>query len=338
MPFSINLRSRVLVGAGLLAVLLGGGSAWYAIVEGFSPLDAIYQVVVTISTVGFSEVQPLDTSGKLFTIVLILGGVGVVYYLATSAVEHVVTGTIGEAFGWQLMNRKIDRLHDHVVLCGYGRVGRAIAQELSSRAEQLVVVDRAVDRLQAARANGLLTVLGDATEESVLRDAHVDTARVLVAASDSDAGNVFIALTARALRPQLFIIARAGTESAERRLRAAGANRVLSPFLIAGRRMALAAMQPQIVDFLDTMYGGSSGPALLAEFVIDGDSIELSGVTIDKAFEATGGTQVLGVVRAGELIISPPGDTTLASGDRLLVYGDQAVLEQLSALVPPGGE
>ena len=331
MPPLLNSRIRIVRGAVVLAAMLGVGTAWYVVIEGFTVLEAAYMVVVTVSTVGYEEVRPLDTSGRLFTMALIFTGVGLVLYLAVSVVEDAVTGRIGEALGWQRMSRRIDRMHDHVVVCGFGRVGREIASELQERGEEVVVVDRDASRTQQARDTGLLAVLGDATEESALRTAHVETARVLVAASDSDAGNTFIALTARALNAELMIIARAGSESAEQRLLTAGANRVLSPYRLAGRRMALAAVQPMMVDFLDSLYHSGS-PGLLAEFAIEGDTTALAGATLAEAFDDLGTVRVLGLLRAdGQLVVAPGGGAELALGDRVIVYGEQGLIESLSA-------
>lgn len=220
------MRRLIVLGA-LLVTVLACGTAWYGLVEGFSVLDALYQAVTTLSTVGFQEVRPLDASGRLFTIVYILGGVGLLFYTATTTVEMIVVGELAEELGLRRVGRKVRKMNRHFVICGYGRVGREVGDELSSRHEAYVIVDRDEATLAAARAPGVTVVCGDATEEATLRTAGVERARALIAAADSDVENTYIVLTARALSPQLFIVARAGTESAERRLLSAGADRVV---------------------------------------------------------------------------------------------------------------
>jgi voltage-gated potassium channel len=228
-------------GLSLLFVVLGG-VAWYVFVEGFTPLEAVFMAVTTVTTVGYQEVRPLDTSGMLFTTGYILLGVGLAFYTVVALVEAVFVGDVGEALGLHRQERKVRRLEQHHILCGFGRVGREIAYELAQRRVEFVIIDRDEVQQLAARDLGYLTVLGDATEESVLREAGVDRARVLIAASDSDVGNTFVTLTARALNPALTIIARAASQPGERRMFEAGANQVISPYQIAGHRMALAAV------------------------------------------------------------------------------------------------
>ncbi len=234
--------ARILRSLGALVLVVLGGAAWYALVEGFTPLNAIYMAVTTVTTVGYREVQPLDTSGMVFTIFYILVGVGLAFYTVVAFVEAVVVGDVTEALGLRRQERRVRGLDQNHVLCGFGRVGQEIAYELHQRDVSFVIIDRDEAQQSAARELGYLTVLGDATEESVLREAGVERARVLIAASDSDAGNTFVALTARALNPSLTIIARAASESGAKRMLAAGANDVVSPYQIAGHRMALAAV------------------------------------------------------------------------------------------------
>ncbi len=313
----------------LLLAIVVTGTTWFAVFEHFDLVDAFYQVILTLSTVGFEEVHPLDPSGRIFTIFLILGGIGVMATAATQVVELVVVGELQERLGLVRSGRKVRRMADHYIVCGFGRVGEEIARELRNRHAEVVVVEMQPDRLALARELGCGTVQGDATEEPQLVEAGVQRARVLIAAADSDVGNTYIALTARSLNPRIFIVARAGSDAAEARLRTAGADRVISPYRISGRRMALAAVQPMILDFVDflaTQRDGNAG--VLAEIVVDET---LAGRTIADAF-ADDAIRVLGLARSGDpIVVGPGGSVRLQSGDQLMIYGTQAAIEALSA-------
>ena len=316
----------------LLAALVAVGTAWYMAVEGWSLLDALYMVMVSITTVGYNEVRPLDDSGRIFTLFYVPFGVGVLLYLVGVTVEGLVLGEVAQAFGLQRLNRRIGRMRDHIVICGYGRVGQEVAAELVERGESIVVIEREADAAEAARQAGVTVLLGDATDEAILRQSHVDTARVVVAAADNDAENAFVTLTARALNPDVLVVARASTESGERRLRAAGADRVISPAQLAGRRMALQAVQPLVVDFIDSIARhGRLENRMLAELVVEAEAEHLAGQTVAQAFGALTSCRVLGVERAdGDFEVGPSGDTMLRLGDRLMIYGDARVVEGLA--------
>ena len=324
-------RLQLLTGG--LAAFIAFGTMWYWLVEGFPPLDALYQAVTTLTTVGFREVQEFDTSAKLFTIVYILSGVGLLFYTASAVVEKVVVGELAEELGLRRSNRKVRRMERHFVICGYGRVGHEVAHELASRGERFVIVDRSEHSFAGTDHPEAVIVHGDATEESVLHSAGVERARALLAAADSDVENTYIVLTARALNPSLFIVARAGSDSAERRLVSAGADRVISPYRIGGRRMALSAVQPMLMEFMDTLArAGTDDDRILAEIVVEEEAAGLGGRTIQEVFPADCGVQVMGIECAGGgLQIGPRGDTSIGAGDRLMVYGEASAISTLSA-------
>lgn len=329
----MSTTRRLWLPVSLLLVAVLTGTVWYAVVEAFPPLDALFMAVITITTVGYREVQPLDTSGQLFTIAYLLTGVGLVFYTVVAVAQALLVGEVAEVMGLQRQERRVRRMQDHFVLCGFGRVGQEIAHELHERGASLVVVDREPERAASARQRGYLTVVGDATEDAVLREAGVERARVLIAAADSDAGNTFVTLGARAMNPQLFIIARAGSDSAEQRMRTAGANRVISPYLIAGRRMALAALQPLLLGVIEESTGAQpDGVNMLAELVVGPEAPRFAGKTIAEALAGLRTTRVLAVERpGGDLVVAPPGERVLESGDRLVLHGDHGEIEELSA-------
>jgi len=315
----------------LLAVVFAIGIAWYELVEGFTFLEALYQAVTTLSTVGFSEVQPLDTSGRIFTIAYILGGIGLMFYVGGALVEMVVAGEVREMLGRRRSGRRVQRMEQHVILCGFGRVGQEIAAEFERRGVEFLVVDRDQSAIDDASGRGFAVVHGDATEEAVLREAHVERAHSLVAAADSDVGNTYIVLMARSLNEDLYIVGRAGSPSAEQRMVSAGGDRIISPYRIAGRRIAWSVVQPFILDFVDVLASRrSEDDHVLAQIIVD-ESSGLHGRTIASAFQDLDGLSLLGVERPeGELVIGPSGTQELQKGDRLMVYGDQRALEQLS--------
>lgn len=300
-------RRRLLFASALLALLVVTGTSWFAIVENFSMLDALYQVVVTVSTVGFEEVNPLDTSGRIFTMLFILLGIGIMFYVAGALVEELVVGGVAATLGQGRLNRRIRRMHDHHVICGYGRVGAAVAEELLAHGEHPLVIDSDASRLALAQAAGLTALSGDATDEATLVQAQVSAAKVLIAATESDAANTFIALTARALNPEIYIIAGARNDSSVPRLEAAGANRVFALHRIAGRRIALAAVQPMLLNFVDTISRHDpDSVTMLAELLIDDEAAPLAGQTISAVFASLRDTRVLGLERLdGGLIVGP---------------------------------
>lgn len=320
-----------------LALSLGGvialATAWYALIEGFGWLSALFQAVTTISTVGYDEVEPLDRSGRIFTIVYIMSGIGVMFYVATAIIEQLVVGGLMEQFTGNRQERRIRGMQDHYVVCGFGRVGREIARELGTRGHELLVIDSDQEALASARDAGYATLHGDATEEATLLSAHVERAKALIAAADSDVGNTYIALTARTLNTDLFIVARAGSDEAEKRLLSVGANRVVSIYRIGGRRMALSVVQPLVIDFVDHLSAHEPHDTnILAEVLVSEEGAALAGRRLSDVFGELEGVRVLGVHRAdGGFELAPSGQVKLSHGDRLMLYGDEHEIERLSS-------
>jgi voltage-gated potassium channel len=313
-------RYRIAVGIGILVALIAFGTTGYMLIEGWSFLDALFMTATTITTVGYREVHPLDTSGRVFTMVLLLFGVGTAFYLLTTFVSIVVEGDLRQVLGKTRMKSRIGQLRDHHILCGFGRVGEEIAREFAERDMHFVVVENNEEAVRRCAEAGYLMIQGDAAQDDVLIEAGVARARSLLAASDSDSGNTYITLTAKALNPALFVVARAGKRESEPRVRRAGADRVISPYTLSGRRMALSAIQPNIVDFIDTLAVQRDGGRMLAEIEVDGES-QLLGQFVRHVVESTAVT-VLGIQRAdGELIVGPREDVRLEEGDRVMVVG-----------------
>jgi voltage-gated potassium channel len=323
---------RVVYGLAGLSLVLSIGTAGFILIEGWSFLDALYMTVTTVTTVGFSEVKPLSPEGRLFTIGLVLVGVGIAFYILTAMVAAIIEGDLRLVFGARRLRSALDRLNDHHIVCGYGRVGEEVARELRDRKVSFVVLDRDAGAVERARADGMLAIQGDATSEDALKNAGIMRCRSLIAASDSDAANTYITLTARGLRGDIFVVTRVSTTEVTAKLRQAGASRVVSPYAIGGRRMALAAIQPIMADFIDIV-PDAHGDRILAEFLID-DSCGLVGRQISVALAGCRDVVALAVRDTqGRMTVGPAGSTLLAEGDRLVVVGEEDDLRSIGGAV-----
>ena len=312
----------------LLAVLgvVVAGSIGY-LVLGFSLLDAVYQTVTTITTVGFREVHPLGVAGKIFTITLIVVGVGTALYAFSVVLESLVEGHLRQHFERRRMERSIARMSGHTIVCGWGRVGRAVAGYLAGQGAAVVVID--LDPARVAEVT-YPALTGDVTDDEMLRKAGIMRARALVTAINTDAENVYVTLSARALRPDLIIVARARTEASEPKLLRAGATRVVNPQRIDGQRIAAAALQPNVVEFLDVVMHDGSLEFRLEEVPVRGGS-RLAGRTLEEASvgETTGALVLALRGRDGTFLTNPPMQTPVDAGYVLIAIGTQ---QQLSAL------
>jgi voltage-gated potassium channel len=315
---------------GLAAFLLTAvGVAGYMVIEGFGFFDAVYQTVTTITTAGFGEVEPLSTEGRAFTLALIVAGIIIILYVLTGVMQIAVEGELENLLGTRRARGRMKRLSNHHVLCGFGRVGEEIAREFISRDAPFVIVESNPEAIDRARQKRYLLLVGDATLDDVLRAAGAERAGCLLAASDSDANNTFIVLAARALNPNLFIVARAAFPEGEPRMRRAGADRVFSPYITAGRQMALSAVHPVVVEFIDTLAMGRTDSPILAEIDVTGAS-KMAGRTIHDVLHQFPSIVVLGLENAaGELRVGPTSDTVLQLGDRVIVMGREEELEQI---------
>jgi len=285
--------------------------------------------VTVLTTIGFREVRPLDDSGRVFTIFLAVAGVGAIFYGLISLFQFVIEGELGLLIGRQRMKGQIERLRDHYILCGFGRVGEEIAREFVDRDLPFVVVENNPEAIQRAEKRAYLLLVGDATTDEILKEAGIDRAACLLAASDSDAGNTFIVLTAKALNPGLFVVARAAYPESEPRMLRAGAERVFSPYIIAGRQMALSALHPVVVEFIDTLASRTEDAPVLAEIDVS-EASDLAGRTIHDVLHQFPSVVVLGLENAaGELRVGPPSDTGLGLGDRVIVMGREEELAQI---------
>ena len=314
-----------------LVLLLGFGVAGYMIIEGWSFLDALYMTVISVTTVGYDEVAPLSDAGRIFSIVVILLGVGTVLYILTIIVQTVIEGELAEALGVRRMRSRIDALNDHYILCGFGRVGEEIAQQFARRNVPFVIIEMNAEVVERCLGHEYLVVVGDATQDAVLERAGISRARALMAASDSDAGNTYITLTAKALRPELFVICRVSQQGGESRARRAGADRIVSPYSLAGRRMALSALQPMTVDFFD-LIASDRGDQILAELVVSDVSL-IANLETHQAMHRSKATTLLAIQNEnGTMLVGPPDRYRLKPGDRLMLLSNEADMEELGRI------
>jgi voltage-gated potassium channel len=325
-------RSRhVVLGFAALAGVVIVGTVGY-VVLGFGVLDAVYQTVTTITTVGFREVEPLDGAGQIFTIVLILAGVGTALYTLTVGLEALVEGHIGEAMGRRRMDKQIGALDGHVIVCGWGRVGRAAARELESAGKPVVVIDSDAERA-ALIPRSYPHVHGDASDDDVLDEAGIDRAAALVAAVSTDAANLFITLSGRSLRSDLFIVSRAREESSVNKLLRAGADRVVNPQEIGGARIAAFVSRPRVTDFLDVVMHTRETELVLEEISLAPES-QLVGLSLGEAkVRDRTGALVLAVHDPTVGLVSNPGaSVVMNAGQTLLAIGTPAQLENLTQI------
>ena len=306
----------------LLFMILAGGTAGYIFIEGWSFWDAFYMTVTTVATVGFREVHPLTFAGQVFTILLIFGGVGTAFYTVTLLATIVVEGGLHGRFERRRVTRMLEQIKDHFIVCGYGRIGGIITAELHQQGVPMVVVERDPERVRQAIERGWLAIEADASREEVLTRAGIHRARGLIAAVGTDAENVFAVLTARVMRPDLFIIARVELDDAEHKLRRAGADRVISPYQIGANHIVQTALRPAVVDFVH-LATSSERLDLSMEQVHINEKSALAGQTIVGAdIRQKFGVIIVGIKRAGGAMeFNPPAEAVMQAGDELVVLG-----------------
>jgi voltage-gated potassium channel len=325
---ALELLGRFRLSFLLLGLSLAYGTFGYRLLESWNLLDAFYMTVITLTTVGFREVQPLDGGGQLFTISLILLGLVAVLSAVGAGTELLASGTLGKTVLERRTRKRMRVLRDHFVVCGYGRVGRAAARELVRDGASVVAIDPDRDATAALERDGLPHLVADATEEEALVQAGIDRARGLVCAVDSDEVNVYITITARALNPALTIVARAAKPESVETLRRAGADRVVSPYGLSGTRMAFLSLRPAVVDFLDMV---TVAPDLRLEEIVVRPGSELAGKTIGAARSEYPGATILALKREGADLVASPGDSErLVTNDLVVVLGPVGALAAMA--------
>ncbi len=321
-------KSRFIIWIFALLFLIAFGTLGYMGIEKWNAFDAFYMTVVTISTVGFMEIHPLSSSGRIFTTVLILGGVGTAFYILTSIVRVTLEGEFG-TFGRRRMESRIKKLDQHFIVCGYGRVGEAIASTLKLQKANFVVIDHSLNSYTRAVQQDCLTIMDDATNHDVLKRAGILKAKSLITAFGDDAYNTYAVLTAREINPRLIIIGRASNDEAAKRLKQAGATHIILPEVIGGLQMARLALRPTTVQFVETVLSGGEREYLVEEIYVSENST-LIGKRIKEVEERFPGVRILAVKeRDGNLHINPSLTMAIVAGGNLTAFG---TMEQLQAV------
>ena len=331
-PFR-QLRFAALVAVLLLAL----GTCGYVLIEGWTPLQSLYMTVNILTTIGHGSPGPLSTAGTIFTIVLAVSGVSIIFTVVFWAIGNAIEVASSEKMQHMFWRRRMEKavmgVKNHYIICGFGRMGQAIAGEFRARNVPFVVVETNPEQLPKLIALKIPFVEGDATDENILMLAGVERAKGLISVSPTDADNTFIVLTARGLNPNLFIVARSIKVEDEPKLRRAGADRVMSPYILGGKRMAWAVLRPTVVDFLDSAIGTESLQLEIGEVTVTATS-EFAGKTIRECgIREKSGATVIGVrTRTGALTSSPSPDIEIHEGDILVVVGTPEQLESLQGM------
>ena len=329
-----HLRISIIV----LFLLMSFGTMGYIVIEDWRLIDALYMTVITLGTVGFEVVRPLSDSGKLFTIILIIFGVSVLGYIVGSLAQIMFEGQIQRIMGRKKVEKRINALTGHYIICGFGRIGSLICKEFHSNHLPFVIVEKDNDTILRLEEEGYLHMKGDATLDETLMKAGIKRARGLISVVTSDTENVYIVLTARGLNPDLYILARSGEEGSDIKLKRAGANKVVSPYIIGGSRMAQSILRPNVVDFIEIATGSEHMDLQMEEITIPSHSAFAGETLVSSGFRKEIGVIIVGIKKAhGKMVFNPHSQAKIEGGDTLIVLGEPAAILKLDDLVerPP---
>jgi len=314
----------------LLASVFVAGTIGYVAIEGWTPWEAFYMTVTTVTTVGFREIHELSRAGEIFTVFLVLGGVGAALYTFSQFAALLIEGGLANHLRRRRRVRMIDTIKDHFIVCGYGRIGSIVAKEFRQQGVPFVVIERDPARYQAAVAGDVLAIDADASQEEVLKRAGIERARGLITAVGTDAENVYTVLSARVLRPDLFIISRSESGDSTRKLQRAGANRVISPYQIGAVQIAQTAIRPAVVDFFDLATSSDNLELAMEQITISPRSALADHSILDASLRQRFGVIVVAIQREDERMeFNPEPTMAMRAGDKLVVLGRPESLKQL---------
>jgi voltage-gated potassium channel len=334
-----SLRVRLLLPLSLVSAVVAVGTLGYHWLWRHLDatwMDALFMTVTTITTIGYGEVKPLDTAGRIFTMVLAITGIGSLFYTLGVVMEYLVSVRLADPGGRRRMERRIERLRGHVIVAGLGRVGRQAALELEQAGTPFVIVDPAPATAQYAEHHGYLVLTADATDDAVLEGAGIRQARGLIVTTANDATNMYIILSARVLNPDLYIVSRAVDDASVTKLARAGADRAISPYAIGGHRLAHLILKPAVVDFFETALRSGSAALNIEDLAVPSESPTVGRALGELDIRRVTGATVLAILREGTPVVSPPGDFALGKGDRLLALGTGDQLARLEELISAG--
>ncbi len=316
---------------GVFIGIVATGVIGYMYFENIGFSDALYMTIITVSTVGYGDMVPVHTAGKIFTIFMVLCGVGYVMYMFSKIMETVVEGGLREIMGKRQMAKELARLKDHYIVCGYGRIGKVICATLSENEKNFVVIENDPDEFQNIAESGYNVVLGDASEDDILSTAGIALAKGLIAVVSTDADNVFISLTARGLNSNIDIMARSsGAQGSKRKLKRAGADRVISPYTIGGMRMAHSLIRPNVIDFIEATMAVDEYDLQIEELAV-GETADLVGKSLmDSNIRKSFDIIVIGIKRGTDtMLFNPKPDIIILARDILIVLGKRQQIAEL---------
>ena len=327
-------RRPFLYGIALLGAVLVVGTVGFVLIEDVSSFDALYMVAITVSTVGFGYEFPLSRLGEMWTLLIIVMGIGVALYTAIASFEYLID--LGEVRRRRKMERDISRLSDHVIVCGWGRVGRGVWATLRDRDVTVVVIELDQDRAEAAGEAGALVIRGDATHNDVIELAGVEDAAALIACVTDDSDNLVIALSVKSITPDLRVICRATEMESERKLRLAGADAVVAPQAVGAERLAMMALQPELAQIFDVVINGNAVEFRVEELDVAAGCSVVGKTIRESGIRQSSGAQILAIEGENETVVVNPGpDRVLVSGERLVVVGTKDQVDKAAEMLRP---
>jgi voltage-gated potassium channel len=328
-----SLRKKFLIPSIVIISVITYGTVGYMIIEGWNFIDSLFMTVITLTTVGYNEIHEMDQAGRIFSIVLILSGVGAMFYALSVGAKILLEGEIRDILGRKRLNKKIENLKNHYIVCGFGRMGSIICNELMQTKSPFVVIESSSELLASMDAD-ILSLQGDATQDSILKQAGIDKAKGLISVLSSDANNLYVVLSARGLNPNLRIVARASEEGAEQKLIRAGADSVVSPYYIGGLRIAHTLIKPAVVDFIEFATRSENLELQMEEVKVKDDSHILDRTLDDCGIRKDLGVIIVAIKRdSGNMEFNPTSTCVIRQGDTLVVMGETRQLQELEKLI-----
>ena len=332
----ISSTKHLITSVLLTIIILSFGTTGYMIIEGWGIFDAVYMTVITISTVGYGEVHEISRIGQIFTVFLVFIGVGFCIYVAGSVVQFMVEGQIRIILGRRRLDKKIGHLKNHYIICGYGRIGSVLCKNIARKPIDLVVIEKNQDISHIMDEDGVLYITGDAADEATLIRAGIKRAKSLIAVLATDIDNVFLVLTARQLNPDLYIIARASHEKAQSKLRAAGANKVESPYEIGAISMAQRILRPTVTNFLDQAFDYKRKDIHMEEMFVSASSNLVNVMLKDSGIRQNYNLIIIAIKKSdGSMLFNPSFESVIKDGDTLIAVGEDANLQKLAQILEP---
>lgn len=332
----MSSESRKIILSGVIGfVIIFTGTAGYSLIEGWPLLDSLYMTIITVATIGYGEIKPLSEAGRIFTLFIIVFGVGNIAYLVGQFSRAMVEGSLQRVLGRRKLESQIRKMKNHFILCGYGRIGRMIAREISAKHLPLIVIENYESVIDRLEKDHMIYIQGDASDDDNLIRAGIKNARGLISAVSSDADNLYIVLSARSLNPQLFILSRVSEEKSIKKLQGAGADQVISPYLIGARKMAQTILRPAVADFLESTAHASEGMALAMEEMLVTPESKIKDVTLlESNIRKDMDLIVIAIkTREGRMIFNPSANAKVREGDTLIAVGRRENMDKLCKIL-----